>query len=64
MKFNSFKIGLLSFSVCVALFPLDVLASKLTVEQRLELLEAELSANKKELRKVRISRSFLPKLTR
>ncbi|MEL4869952.1 carbohydrate porin [Pantoea agglomerans] len=49
MKFNSFKIGLLSFSVCVALFPLDVLASKLTVEQRLELLEAELSANKKEL---------------
>lgn len=49
MKLNSFKIGLLSFSVCVALFPLDVLASKLTVEQRLELLEAELSANKKEL---------------
>lgn len=49
MKFNSFKIGLLSFSVCVAFFPLDVLASKLTVEQRLELLEAELSANKKEL---------------
>ncbi|WP_375144413.1 carbohydrate porin, partial [Escherichia coli] len=33
-----------------ALFPLNALATKLTIEQRLELLENELSQNKQELR--------------
>ncbi|EFT4301300.1 carbohydrate porin [Salmonella enterica] len=43
------KINLLAISVLAALFPTLTLAANLTVEQRLQLLEAELSANKKEL---------------
>ncbi|EFT9366989.1 carbohydrate porin [Salmonella enterica] len=41
--------NLLAISVLAALFPTLTLAANLTVEQRLQLLEAELSANKKEL---------------
>ena len=33
----------LSFSIITALFPLNAMATKLTIEQRLELLENELS---------------------
>ncbi|EBE4822116.1 carbohydrate porin [Salmonella enterica] len=40
---------MLAISVLAALFPTLTLAANLTVEQRLQLLEAELSANKKEL---------------
>ncbi|EJP0939577.1 carbohydrate porin, partial [Salmonella enterica] len=49
MKAKNVKLSLLCIFIGMALYPADVLASKLTVEQRLELLESELSANKKEL---------------
>ncbi|MGL5700945.1 MAG: carbohydrate porin, partial [Kluyvera sp.] len=40
----------MSLSILAALSPIDVIAAKLTVEQRLEMLEAELSANKAALK--------------
>ncbi|WP_373240125.1 carbohydrate porin [Kluyvera ascorbata] len=46
MNSSTLKVSLLSLSILAALSPLDVTAAKLTVEQRLEMLEAELSANK------------------
>ena len=46
MNSNKLKVSLLAFSVFAALSPLNVMAAKLTVEQRLELLEAELSSYK------------------
>ncbi|ECW1185612.1 TPA: carbohydrate porin [Salmonella enterica subsp. houtenae serovar 43:z4,z32:-] len=49
MYSSKLKINLLAISVLAALFPALTLAANLTVEQRLQLLEAELSANKKEL---------------
>lgn len=51
MKAKNVKLSLLCIFIGMALYPADVLASKLTVEQRLELLESELSANKKNCRK-------------
>ncbi|EAZ2928997.1 carbohydrate porin [Salmonella enterica] len=53
MKVKNVKLSLLTIFIGMALYPADVLASKLTVEQRLELLESELSANKKELQKTK-----------
>ncbi|ELW3550759.1 carbohydrate porin [Salmonella enterica] len=49
MYSSKLKINLLAISVLAALFPTLTLDANLTVEQRLQLLEAELSANKKEL---------------
>lgn len=49
MYSSKLKINLLAISVLAALFPTLTLAANLTFEQRLQLLEAELSANKKEL---------------
>ncbi|EJX4187354.1 carbohydrate porin [Salmonella enterica] len=49
MYSSKLKINLLAISVLAALFSTLTLAANLTVEQRLQLLEAELSANKKEL---------------
>ncbi len=46
MNSSKLKVSLLAFSVFAALSPLNVMAEKLTVEQRLELLEAELSSYK------------------
>ena len=46
MNSSKLKVSLLAFSVFAALSPLNVMAAKLTVEQRLELLEAELSSYK------------------
>ncbi|WP_052285721.1 carbohydrate porin [Kluyvera genomosp. 1] len=46
MNSSKLKVSLLAFSVLAALSPLNVIAAKLTVEQRLELLEAELSSYK------------------
>lgn len=51
MYSSQLKVSLLSLSVLLAISSPSVLAAKLTIEQRLELLEAELSANKKELQK-------------
>ena len=51
MYSSQLKVSLLSLSVLLAISSPSVLATKLTIEQRLELLEAELSANKKELQK-------------
>ncbi|MGX5026396.1 carbohydrate porin [Enterobacter asburiae] len=53
MKSKNIKLSFLSVFIGIALFPADVLASKLTVEQRLELLESELSANKTELKETK-----------
>lgn len=50
MNSSPLKVSLLSLSILVALSPIDALAAKLTVEQRLEMLEAELSANKTALK--------------
>lgn len=50
MNIKTLNVSLLSFSIITALFPLNALATKLTIEQRLELLENELSQNKQELR--------------
>ena len=46
MNIKTLNISLLSFSIITALFPLNAMATKLTIEQRLELLENELSQNK------------------
>lgn len=51
MYSSKLKINLLAISVLAALFPTLTLAANLTVEQRLQLLEAELSANKKNFRR-------------
>lgn len=50
MNIKTLNISLLSFSIITALFPLNAMATKLTIEQRLELLENELSQNKQELK--------------
>ncbi|MDT8702435.1 carbohydrate porin [Kluyvera ascorbata] len=50
MNSSTLKVSLLSLSILAALSPRDVIAAKLTVEQRLEMLEAELSANKTALK--------------
>lgn len=50
MNSSPLKVSLLSLSILAALSPIDALAAKLTVEQRLEMLEAELSANKTALK--------------
>ena len=49
MNIKTINVSLLSFSIITVLFPLNALATKLTIEQRLELLENELSQNKQEL---------------
>ena len=51
MYSSQLKVSLLSLSVLLAISSPAVLAAKLTIEQRLELLESELLANKKELQK-------------
>ena len=43
MNIKALNVSLLSFSIITALFPLNAMATKLTIEQRLELLENELS---------------------
>ncbi|EKT7567055.1 carbohydrate porin [Salmonella enterica] len=53
MKLIKIKFSLLSLLIGVVLCPPDVAARKLTVEQRLELLESELNANKIELQKTK-----------
>lgn len=50
MNSSVLKVSLLSLSILAALSPMEVMAAKLTVEQRLEMLEAELSANKTALK--------------
>ncbi|MEB7597868.1 carbohydrate porin [Raoultella terrigena] len=51
MYSSKLKASLLSLSVLLAISSNNTVAAKLTIEQRLELLESELSANKKELQK-------------
>ncbi len=51
MYSSQLKVSLLSLSVLLAISSPAVLAAKLTIEQRLELLESELSANKKRIAK-------------
>lgn len=51
MYSSKLKVSLLSLSVLLAISSSNTVAAKLTIEQRLELLESELSANKKELQK-------------
>ncbi|EJF29836.1 MULTISPECIES: carbohydrate porin [Enterobacteriaceae] len=51
MNSNLLKVSLLSSSILLALSSTHVMAAKLTVEQRLELLEKQLSENKSELNK-------------
>ncbi|EFV5118830.1 carbohydrate porin, partial [Salmonella enterica] len=53
MKLIKIKFSLLSLLIGVVLCPPDVAARKLTIEQRLELLETELNANKSELQKTK-----------
>lgn len=50
MNSRKLKINLLSLSIVMAILPIQAIAAKLTVEQRLELLENELAANKNELK--------------
>lgn len=57
MNSSNPKIKLLLLSVIMALSSTDVMAAKLTIEQRLELLEAELTANKQELQKTQLQLS-------
>ncbi|WP_213714611.1 carbohydrate porin [Cedecea lapagei] len=51
MNSSLLKVSLLSSSILLALSSTHVMAAKLTVEQRLELLERQLSENKSELNK-------------
>ena len=51
MHSSSLKVRLLYLSILLTLSSTNVVAAKLTVEQRLELLENELSENKSELKK-------------
>ncbi|WP_312745644.1 carbohydrate porin [Cedecea neteri] len=51
MNSSLLKVSLLSSSILLALSSTNVMAAKLTVEQRLELLERQLSENKSELNK-------------
>jgi carbohydrate-specific outer membrane porin len=51
MNSSLLKVSLLSSSILLALSSTSVMAAKLTVEQRLELLERQLSENKSELNK-------------
>lgn len=51
MHSSSLKVRLLYLSILLALSSTDATAAKLTVEQRLELLENQLSENKSELKK-------------
>ncbi len=51
MYSSQLKVSLLSLSVLLALSSTNTLAAKFTVEQRLEMLENQLSENKSELKK-------------
>ncbi|HEY3588545.1 MAG TPA: carbohydrate porin [Buttiauxella sp.] len=51
MYSSPLKVSLLSLSILLALSSTNVLAAKLTIEQRLELLENQLSENQTELKK-------------
>jgi carbohydrate-specific outer membrane porin len=51
MNSSLLKVSLLSSSILLALSSTSVMAAKLTIEQRLELLERQLSENKSELNK-------------
>lgn len=53
MNLKTLNVSLLSVSIVAALFPINSLAAKLTIEQRLELLENELSQNKAELKQTK-----------
>ncbi|HEB1228160.1 TPA: carbohydrate porin, partial [Escherichia albertii] len=53
MNLKTLNVSLLSVSIVAALFPINSLAAKLTIEQRLELLENELSQNKTELQQTK-----------
>ncbi|EPQ6909151.1 carbohydrate porin [Citrobacter freundii] len=53
MQLNKYKTNILYVLVCLALYPASALANKLTIEQRLELLETELTENKNELQKTK-----------
>lgn len=53
MQLNKYKTNILYVLVCLALYPASALANKLTIEQRLELLETELTENKNELQKIK-----------
>lgn len=53
MQLNKYKTNVLYVLVCLALYPASALANKLTIEQRLELLETELTENKNELQKTK-----------
>ena len=44
MNIKTLNVSLLSISIITALFPLNAMATKLTIEQRLELLELELES--------------------
>lgn len=53
MQLNKYKTNILYVLVCLALYPASALANKLTIEQRLELLETELTENNNELQKTK-----------
>lgn len=53
MQLNKYKTNILYVLACLALYPASALANKLTIEQRLELLETELTENKNELQKTK-----------
>ncbi|MFS6814836.1 carbohydrate porin [Citrobacter meridianamericanus] len=53
MQLNKYKTNILYVLVCLALYPASALVNKLTIEQRLELLETELTENKNELQKTK-----------
>lgn len=53
MQLNKYKTNILYVLVCLTLYPASALANKLTIEQRLELLETELTENKNELQKTK-----------
>ncbi len=53
MNLKTLNVSLLSVSIVAALFPINSLTAKLTIEQRLELLENELSQNKAELKQTK-----------
>ena len=80
MNIKTLNVSLLSISIITALFPLNAMATKLTIEQRLELLENELSQKqhrmnweyinsdfrhyKKASQKININQPRLPKYQR
>ena len=67
MNIKTLNISLLSFSIITALFPLNAMATKLTIEQRLELLEyinPDFRPYKKASRKTNINQPRLLKYQR